>query len=68
MIDKSKLYSQIEQLQSLLASQTTAYDYEKTFDEEWQKITTSVFSSSLGKVPKSKNKKNNRDQIWKGNS
>ncbi len=57
MIDKSHLYLQIEKLQSLLDSQTTAYEYEKTFDEEWQKITQSVFSSSLGDVPKNKNKK-----------
>lgn len=57
MIDKEHLYSQIAALQDLLDKQDNAYEYEKTFDEEWKKITTSVFTSSLGSVPKSKNKK-----------
>ena len=60
MIDKTKLVAEIEALEALLAKQKNAYDYEKTFDEAWQKITLSVFQGSLRHVPKSKNKKNDK--------
>ena len=57
MIDKEKLQMQIDDLQELLDSQRTAYDFEKTFDEKWQQITREVFQSILGTVPVDKNKK-----------
>ena len=43
MIDKEKLQLQIDELQNLLDSQSTAYDFKKTFDEKWQQITQEVF-------------------------
>ena len=43
MIDKEKLQLKIDDLQKLLDSQSTAYDFEKTFDEKWQQITQEVF-------------------------
>ena len=60
-----------DNLQKLLDSQSTAYDFEKTFDEKWQQITQEVFfrrpkgllrripsgQASLGAVPVDKNKK-----------
>ena len=57
MIDKDRLQLQIDELQNLLDSQHTAYDFEKTFDEKWQQITQEVFQASLGAVPIDKNKK-----------
>lgn len=48
---------QIDDLQELLDSQRTAYNFEKTFDEKWQQITREVFQSILGTVPVDKNKK-----------
>jgi len=58
MIDKERLQNQIEELQSILDNQDTAYDYEKAFDEKWQEVTKEVFQSSLGNLPANKNKKN----------
>lgn len=57
MIDKERLQAKIEELQSILDNQATAYDYEKAFDEKWQEITREVFQSSLGATPSDKNKK-----------
>ena len=62
MIDKERLQLQIDELQNLLDSQRTAYDFEKTFDEKWQQITKEVFQASLGAVPVDKNKKKNDRQ------
>ena len=58
MIDKERLQIQIEELQSILDNQDTAYAYEKAFDEKWQELTKEVFQSSLGNLPANKNKKN----------
>lgn len=35
MIDKPTLYLKIEELQTILDSQGTAYDYESAFDKKW---------------------------------
>ena len=64
MIDKEKLQIQLDELQKLLDSQHTAYDFEKTFDEKWQEITKEVFQSTLCSIPSDKNKKNDSYQIW----
>lgn len=57
MIDKSTLYEKIEELQSILDNQDTAYNYEKAFDEKWQEISQQVFQQSLGEISKDRNKK-----------
>lgn len=57
MIDKEKLYSKVQALQEKLDQQTTAFDYEKAFDEEWREITREVFQESLGSLPRDRNKK-----------
>jgi len=38
--------------------QTSAYEYEKSFDEMWQQLGTQVLQQSLGALPQNKNKKN----------
>ena len=58
MIDKSALYLKIEELQTILDNQDTAYDYERTFDEKWKEISKDVFQQSLGEVSVDRNKKN----------
>ena len=35
MINKEKLYEEIEFLQKVLEKQVNAYEYEKTFDEKY---------------------------------
>jgi hypothetical protein len=57
MIDKAALYTKIEELQSILDNQDTAYDYEKAFDEKWTQISQEVFQESLGEVSVDRNKK-----------
>lgn len=57
MINKEKLYEQIETLQKTLDQQTSALDYEKAFDAKWKDITKEVFQSTLGEIPKDRNKK-----------
>lgn len=57
MIDKAALYAKIEELQSILDNQDTAYDYEKAFDEKWREISQQVFQQSLGEVAVDRNKK-----------
>ena len=57
MIDKAALYTKIEELQSILDNQDTAYDYEKAFDEKWAQISQEVFQESLGEVSVDRNKK-----------
>jgi hypothetical protein len=57
MVNKEELYTKIQKLQEKLDQQTTSYDYEKTFDEEWQEITREVFEGSLGSLPQDRNKK-----------
>lgn len=57
MINKEKLFAEIELLQKSLEQQNSAYDYEKTFDQKWSAITQQVFQQSLGEVPKDRNKK-----------
>ena len=58
MIDKAKLYEEIELLQKSLEQQGNAYDYEKTFDEKWRALTQQIFQESLGDPSKDRNKKN----------
>lgn len=58
MIDKSALYLKIEELQTILNNQDTAYDYERAFDEKWKEISKDVFQQSLGEVSVDRNKKN----------
>jgi hypothetical protein len=60
MIDKAALYKQIEELQSILDNQDTAYDYEKAFDEKWTQISKEIFQQSLRKVSVDRNKKNDK--------
>lgn len=57
MINKEKLYEDIELLQKALEQQRNAYDYEKTFDEKWRAITQHIFQESLGTASKDRNKK-----------
>ncbi len=57
MINKEKLYEEIELLQKALDQQSSAYDYEKTFDEKWKSITQQIFQESLGAAAKDRNKK-----------
>ena len=57
MIDKSALYLKIEELQTILENQDTAYNYEKSFNEKWKEITKEVFQQSLGEVSVDRNKK-----------
>lgn len=57
MINKEKLYEEIESLQKALDQQSSAYDYEKTFDEKWRTITQQIFQDSLGLCSKDRNKK-----------
>lgn len=57
MINKEKLYEEIESLQQVLEKQGNAYDYEKTFDEKWRALTQQIFQESLGAIPKDRNKK-----------
>jgi hypothetical protein len=58
MIDKAA--QQIEELQSILDNQDTAYDYEKAFDEKWTQISKEIFQQSLGEVSVDRNKKNDK--------
>lgn len=37
--------------------QTSAYEYEKSFDEMWQQLGAQVLQRSLGELPRNKNKK-----------
>lgn len=60
MIDKSALYQKIEELQSILDNQDTAYNYEKAFDQKWSEISNQVFQQSLGPIGKDRNKKNDK--------
>lgn len=57
MINKEKLYEEIESLQKDLDQQSSAYDYEKTFDEKWRALTHQIFQESLGASSKDRNKK-----------
>jgi len=57
MIDKERLQSQIEELQSILDNKDTAYDYEQAFDEKWNEIGQEVFQKSLGELSIDRNKK-----------
>jgi hypothetical protein len=57
MIDNEKLYTKVQALQEKLNQQTTAFDYEKAFDEEWREITREVFQESLGPLSGDRNKK-----------
>lgn len=57
MINKEALYSKVEELEKELEKQSSAYDYEKTFDEKWKDITLEVFQSTLGEPPRDRNKK-----------
>jgi len=57
MIDKHALYKKIEELQSILDNQDSAYDYEKAFDQKWSKISGEVFQQSLGSQSSDRNKK-----------
>ena len=61
MIDKHQIQVLIDELQALLDQQDTAYDYEKTFDEQWQQLGQRVFQSSLGPIAVDRNKKNDTD-------
>ena len=61
MIDKTALYQKIEELQSILDNQDSAYDYEKAFDQKWSEISGQVFQQSLGTQSKDRNKKNDKD-------
>ena len=58
MIDKSALYLKIEELQTILDNQDTAYNYELAFDKKWKEISKDVFQQSLGEVSVDRNKKN----------
>jgi len=58
MIDKSALYLKIEELQTILDNQDTAYNYERAFDKKWKEISKDVFQQSLGEVSVDRNKKN----------
>ena len=60
MIDKSALYQKIEELQTILDNQDTAYNYEGAFDKKWKEISKDVFQQSLGKVSVDRNKKNDK--------
>ncbi len=57
MINKEKLYEEIESLQKALDEQSSAFDYEKTFDDKWRAITQQIFQESLGQSSKDRNKK-----------
>lgn len=57
MIDKDLLQTKIEELQSILDNQDSAYNYEKAFDEKWNEIGHQVFQQSLGKVSVDRNQK-----------
>jgi hypothetical protein len=46
---------------SLKARSLNAYDYEKKFREITDKYDLKLFQASVGKIPKSKNKKNTID-------
>ncbi len=57
MIDKAALYQKIEDLQSILDKEDTAYNYEKAFDQKWSEISKDIFEQSLGLPSKDRNKK-----------
>ncbi len=57
MINRAALLEKIEALEKALAAQKNGYDYEKTFDAQWQAISREVFEQSLGPVSKDRNKK-----------
>jgi len=57
MIDKELLQKKIEELQTILDHQDSAYDYEKEFDKKWIEIGSDVFQQSLGEVSTDRNKK-----------
>lgn len=43
--------------------QTNGYEYEKSFVECWRSVGQKVFQQSVGKIPKSKNKKKTKKQF-----
>lgn len=49
--------SKIQNWEDSQTDQTSAYEYEKSFDEMWQQLGTQVLQQSLGALPQNKNKK-----------
>ena len=57
-METSSLLSKIHEWEASQKGQTSAYDYEKTFDQMWQELGKKVLQESLGEIPSDKNKKN----------
>ena len=57
-METSSLLSKIQEWEASQKGQTSAYDYEKTFDQMWQELGKKVLQESLGEIPSDKNKKN----------
>jgi hypothetical protein len=57
-METSSLLSKIQEWEASQKGQTSAYDYEKTFDQMWQELGKEVLQESLGEIPSDKNKKN----------
>lgn len=52
-----KIIIEIQQWHKSQEGQTSAYEYEKTFDHMWQKLGKEVLQQSVGELPIDKNKK-----------
>lgn len=57
-MNQSEILSKIREWHESQRDQTSAYEYEKTFDEMWQQLGQEVLQESLGELPSDKNKKN----------
>lgn len=57
-MDCEKIYKAVKEWEKAQKNQTSAYEYEKSFDQMWQKLGQEIFQQSLGEVPKDKSKKN----------
>lgn len=57
-MNQSEILSKIREWHESQKGQTSAYEYEKTFDEMWQQLGQEILQESLGELPSDKNKKN----------
>jgi hypothetical protein len=56
-MNQREILSKIKVWQESQKGQTSAYEYEKTFDEMWQQLGKEIFQDSIGELPTDKNKK-----------
>ena len=66
-MEKQPIISVVEQWKVSQQDQTSAYDYEQSFDQMWQQLGKDIFQDSFGQLPIDKNKKNYNDQIRQTN-